>query len=173
MSLSLTISAVGVLVGHLIGLFTGMQCLMFSYGLLTSWLYLRFYQPHTHHTISTVGGGGATTITRGDRSDAFAFETFFPNVLRPVVAVFSAAVYNVFVRCGVCPPVPSAAARLLNESGGGGGIVGVRTTNPTMSSSSHHHYMPLHNNHNNNQYYFAANLDSGGSGGGGGPLGSS
>lgn len=104
---------------------------MFAYGLLTSWVYLRFYQPHVKHTnlnSNPVGNGlsksssgymtrtATKVITRGDMSDAFAFETFFPNIVRPVVAILSNFVYNLLVRASLCPKVPSAAARLLEEN---------------------------------------------------------
>ncbi|KAH9408565.1 hypothetical protein TYRP_010830 [Tyrophagus putrescentiae] len=94
----------------------GVQVLMFTYGILSSWFYLRFLQPHTRHSISTLSSSSTTTtITRGDLSDSFAFETFFPNVLRPVVAVISNAVYIFLVRLHICPKIPSPAVRLLEE----------------------------------------------------------
>lgn len=93
----------------------GVQVISFIYGIVTSWFYLRFLQPHTRHSISTLSSSSTTTITRGDLSDSFAFETFFPNVIRPLVAILSLALYNCLVRLHLCPKIPSAAVRLLDE----------------------------------------------------------
>merc|ERR1712226_1286157 len=57
--------------------FTGAPTLLlFSNGMLVSWIYLRFYQLHT-------------TI-RGDLSDGFTFASFFPEIAQPAVATGSA-----------------------------------------------------------------------------------
>lgn len=101
-----------IIIAYFVKLLSGVQVILFLYGTLTSWFYLRFIQPHTRHTTDST----TTTITRGDLSDAFAFETFFPNVLRPLVAIFSCYVYNIFVRINLCPKIPSPAVRLLNEN---------------------------------------------------------
>lgn len=57
--------------------------LIFSIGgLYFSWLYLRFFQRRE--------------TDRGDMNDAFAFHTFFPDPLAPVVALVSALVFAAF-----------------------------------------------------------------------------
>lgn len=129
----------------------GVQVIMFAYGILTSWIYLRFLQPHTRHsisTLSTAAGSSSTTITtRGDLSDSFAFETFFPNVLRPLVAIFSATVYSCFVRLHLCPKIPSPAVRLLDEQNS--------VNQPGTSTSKSFKYYPQ-----NSVYYSNKNNSS-------------
>lgn len=118
----------------------GVQVLMFTYGILTSWFYLRFLQPHTRHSISTLSSSSTTTITRGDLSDSFAFETFFPNVIRPVVGVISNTVYNFLVRLHICPKIPSPAVRLLDEQ-----------SNQRASTSKSFKYYPQNSVYYSNQ----------------------
>ncbi|KAJ2655942.1 hypothetical protein IW148_005837 [Coemansia sp. RSA 1199] len=61
--------------------------LLVNIGFVESFIYLRFYK--------------RSGSTRGDRSEAFAFVTFFPEFVRPVVSRLSAFVYNVAVRLRV------------------------------------------------------------------------
>ncbi|CAG2170202.1 unnamed protein product [Oppiella nova] len=110
------------LVLYFLNLIEGESVVMFFYGLLVSWIYLRFFQLHEHNSrrSTTASTAGPTrSQTRGDYSDAFAFHTFFPNVLRPVVAVFADALYALFVRIGLCPDISAGdhyqAVRLLSE----------------------------------------------------------
>lgn len=58
-------------------------------GFLTAFIYLRFFQKHSN-------------IGQGDMSETFAFATFFPVFLQPVVSVFSNSVFNILVRLNVC-----------------------------------------------------------------------
>ncbi|NWZ90164.1 TM115 protein, partial [Nesospiza acunhae] len=55
---------------------------------LSSWVYLRFYQRHSRG--------------RGDMSDHFAFATFFPEILQPVVGLVANLVHSVLVKVRVC-----------------------------------------------------------------------
>ncbi|NXF13401.1 TM115 protein, partial [Smithornis capensis] len=55
---------------------------------LSSWVYLRFYQRHSRG--------------RGDMSDHFAFATFFPEILQPVVGLVANLVHGVLVKVRVC-----------------------------------------------------------------------
>ncbi|XP_054166868.1 transmembrane protein 115-like [Oppia nitens] len=102
-------------VAYLLNLIEGEIVVMFFYGLIFSWIYLRFFQIHTRGSAAT----GNRHQSRGDTSDAFAFYTFFPNVLRPIVAVFADALYGLFVKCGLCPNVRTGdhyqTQRLLSE----------------------------------------------------------
>ncbi|CAG2112041.1 unnamed protein product, partial [Medioppia subpectinata] len=111
------LSLVVALVLYALNLIEGEPVVMFFYGLIVSWIYLRFIQPHEHQRRSPTAS--IRTQTRGDFSDAFAFHTFFPNVLRPIVAVFADALYGVFVRLGVCPDASAGdqyqTYRLLSE----------------------------------------------------------
>ncbi|XP_014163065.2 transmembrane protein 115 [Geospiza fortis] len=60
----------------------------YGFGLLSSWVYLRFYQRHSRG--------------RGDMSDHFAFATFFPEILQPVVGLVANLVHSVLVKVRVC-----------------------------------------------------------------------
>ncbi|XP_010159565.1 PREDICTED: transmembrane protein 115, partial [Eurypyga helias] len=60
----------------------------YGFGLLSSWIYLRFYQRHSRG--------------RGDMSDHFAFATFFPEILQPVVGLVANLVHGVLVKVKVC-----------------------------------------------------------------------
>ncbi|NXX49595.1 TM115 protein, partial [Tricholaema leucomelas] len=55
---------------------------------LSSWVYLRFYQRHSRG--------------RGDMSDHFAFATFFPEILQPVVGLVANVVHSILVKVKVC-----------------------------------------------------------------------
>ncbi|XP_053809976.1 transmembrane protein 115 [Vidua macroura] len=60
----------------------------YGFGLLSSWVYLRFYQRHSRG--------------RGDMSDHFAFATFFPEILQPVVGLVANLVHSVLVKVRLC-----------------------------------------------------------------------
>ena len=110
-------SLVLALIAYFLNLIEGETVVMFFYGLLISWLYLRFFQCHEHHNRQS-GGGTNRSQTRGDLSDAFAFYTFFPNVLRPIVSVFADIFYGLFVKIGLCPDLSAGnyqTYRLLSE----------------------------------------------------------
>jgi len=80
---------------YLLNLTSGVSVVTFFYGLITSWLYLRFVQYHPSNG------------RRGDLSNGFSFPTFFPNVLQPVVGFLSDGVYSFFVRIKVIPDYAS------------------------------------------------------------------
>ncbi|GCB77722.1 transmembrane protein 115 [Scyliorhinus torazame] len=60
----------------------------YGFGLLSSWVYLRFYQKHSRG--------------RGDMSDHFAFATFFPEILQPPVSMVANVIYSVLVKIRIC-----------------------------------------------------------------------
>eukprot|EP00075_Anas_platyrhynchos_P033884 XP_027323137.1 transmembrane protein 115 [Anas platyrhynchos] len=60
----------------------------YGFGLLSSWVYLRFYQRHSRG--------------RGDMSDHFAFATFFPEILQPAVGMAANLVYGLLVKVRLC-----------------------------------------------------------------------
>uniref|UniRef100_A0A8B9PRF1 Transmembrane protein 115 n=1 Tax=Apteryx owenii TaxID=8824 RepID=A0A8B9PRF1_APTOW len=60
----------------------------YGFGVLSSWVYLRFYQRHSRG--------------RGDMSDHFAFATFFPEILQPVVGLVANLVHSILVKVKVC-----------------------------------------------------------------------
>lgn len=78
---------------YLAGFVDGCLTLMFLYGLVISWFYLRFVQLHPSNGL------------RGDLSPSFDFVTFFPNVLRPPVTVVANAIHSVFVRINLLSPI--------------------------------------------------------------------
>ncbi|XP_027632193.1 protein amnionless [Tupaia chinensis] len=60
----------------------------YGFGLLSSWVYLRFYQRHSRG--------------RGDMADHFAFATFFPEILQPVVGLLANLVHGLLVKVRIC-----------------------------------------------------------------------
>ncbi|XP_019718704.1 transmembrane protein 115 [Hippocampus comes] len=60
----------------------------YSYGALSGWVYLRFYQRHSRG--------------RGDMSDHFAFASFFPEALQPAVGLLAGFVHATLVKVKVC-----------------------------------------------------------------------
>uniref|UniRef100_A0A8C7Z5M6 Transmembrane protein 115 n=1 Tax=Oryzias sinensis TaxID=183150 RepID=A0A8C7Z5M6_9TELE len=60
----------------------------FSYGSLSGWVYLRFYQRHSRG--------------RGDMSDHFAFASFFPEAVQPAVGLLAGLVHSALVKMKVC-----------------------------------------------------------------------
>lgn len=60
----------------------------YSYGALSGWIYLRFYQRHSRG--------------RGDMSDHFAFASFFPEALQPAVGLLAGLVHSALVKMKVC-----------------------------------------------------------------------
>lgn len=60
----------------------------YSYGALSGWVYLRFYQKHSRG--------------RGDMSDHFAFASFFPEALQPAVGLLAGLVHSALVKMKVC-----------------------------------------------------------------------
>ncbi|KAG8179511.1 hypothetical protein JTE90_005260 [Oedothorax gibbosus] len=62
---------------------------MFASGLLTAWIYLRFYQHHSNGTV-------------GDMAEGFTFASFFPNVLQPPLIVLSNVIFGFFVYVKLC-----------------------------------------------------------------------
>ncbi|KAI1892920.1 hypothetical protein AGOR_G00138480 [Albula goreensis] len=60
----------------------------YGYGVLSGWVYLRFYQKHSRG--------------RGDMSDHFAFASFFPEILQPVVGLVAGLVHSILVKIKVC-----------------------------------------------------------------------
>ncbi|XP_067907448.1 transmembrane protein 115 [Heterodontus francisci] len=69
-------------------LFSSSLLASYGFGVLSSWVYLRFYQKH---------GRG-----RGDMSDHFAFATFFPEILQPLVSMVANVIYSLLVKIRIC-----------------------------------------------------------------------
>jgi membrane associated rhomboid family serine protease len=62
--------------------------ILLSCGLISAWVYLRFYQRHSRG--------------RGDLADHFSFASFFPKIFRGPIGFLSDTVYNLLVRLRIC-----------------------------------------------------------------------
>jgi PREDICTED: similar to CG9536-PA len=89
---------------YVINMIEGSLVLMFFYGLLISWFYLRFIQSHNNGS-------------RGDYSEGFSFASFFPNVIKPFVSIVCNTIYQFFVTLHICSPANSRyqSVRVLSE----------------------------------------------------------
>lgn len=74
---------------RLLGALDGPYPFMFVWGIVISWVYLRFYQKHSNGN-------------RGDMAENFSFASFFPSKLQPVVSIVSNAVFAALVKIKVC-----------------------------------------------------------------------
>lgn len=81
------------------------------YGFLAAWTYLRFLQPPTIQGLS-----------HGDRSEQFAFVSFFPERVRPALRPLSRGVYRVMVRAGVVEPVSGDGTAFRDAEEGRGDV---------------------------------------------------
>lgn len=88
---------------YLIHMIEGSLVLMFFYGTVISWIYLRFIQSHPNGH-------------RGDLSDGFSFASFFPNIAKPLVSVIANTVYKFFVTIHLLSP-PSQQYQSLRVLG--------------------------------------------------------
>uniref|UniRef100_A0A8C5PXH1 Transmembrane protein 115 n=1 Tax=Leptobrachium leishanense TaxID=445787 RepID=A0A8C5PXH1_9ANUR len=62
----------------------------YAIGMLSGWVYLRFYQRHSRG--------------RGDMSDHFSFASFFPGPVQPAAALLGKLTHAALVRLRLCPP---------------------------------------------------------------------
>lgn len=89
---------------------TDTALLLAWYGLITTWIYLRFfkYQP-------VLGPSTGSLQVRGDASETFAFATFFPNMLQPPIAAVCDQIYIFFCNVKVIKPFSDEAIASSNE----------------------------------------------------------
>jgi len=89
---------------------TDTALLLAWYGLVTSWVYLRFfkYQPE----LGTSTGG---MKLKGDASETFAFATFFPNALQQPVAAVCDQIYILCCNMKIIRPFSDEAIASSNE----------------------------------------------------------
>lgn len=73
------------------------------YGLMTTFIYLRFYKFQ------------AELGTRGDASETFAFATFFPNVVQPYVGTVCNWIYKLAFQARIITPFSGEAIASGNE----------------------------------------------------------
>ncbi|XP_067936339.1 transmembrane protein 115-like [Watersipora subatra] len=80
---------VTAIVLSLCGVLNGPYSIHFGFGVLASWIYLRFYQKHSNGN-------------RGDMAEDFTFSSFFPSPLDIFVAIISNTIFSLLIRVGVC-----------------------------------------------------------------------
>lgn len=83
-----------------VGLMNGQTPVMFTSGIVVSWIYLRFYQRHARG--------------RGDSAENFTFASFFPTVLQPAINLFATPMYNCCLRLSI---IKAFLPPRLNETG--------------------------------------------------------
>ncbi|NP_001121214.1 transmembrane protein 115 S homeolog [Xenopus laevis] len=74
---------------HFIGLIPIQKFVGYSLGMLSGWVYLRFYQRHSRG--------------RGDMSDHFSFASFFPGPVKPAAALLGNVTHAALVKLRLCP----------------------------------------------------------------------
>ncbi|KAM5148987.1 transmembrane protein 115 [Mantella aurantiaca] len=79
----------GVAALTLAGLIPSPMLVGYGLGMVSGWVYLRFYQRHSRG--------------RGDMSDHFSFASFFPGPLQPAVALLGSLTHATLVKLRLCP----------------------------------------------------------------------
>ncbi|ESO91160.1 hypothetical protein LOTGIDRAFT_105656 [Lottia gigantea] len=74
---------------RLIGLLDSAYPYLFGWGIVVSWIYLRFYQKHSNGN-------------RGDMADNFSFGSFFPSQLQPIVGILANTIFLGLVKLKIC-----------------------------------------------------------------------
>ncbi|XP_063282697.1 transmembrane protein 115 [Pelobates fuscus] len=72
-----------------VGLAPSRMLVGYSIGMLSGWVYLRFYQRHSRG--------------RGDMSDHFSFASFFPGPVQPAAALLGKLTHAALVKVRLCP----------------------------------------------------------------------
>ncbi|XP_069592214.1 transmembrane protein 115 [Ranitomeya imitator] len=83
------LALLGVVVLTVARLIPGQMLVGYSLGLLSGWVYLRFYQRHSRG--------------RGDMADHFSFASFFPAPLQPAAALLGTLTHAGLVKLRLCP----------------------------------------------------------------------
>lgn len=96
------------------------------YGMVTTWVYLRFFK-HQPELGSSTGG----LRVRGDASETFAFATFFPNALQPPIAAVCDQIYILCCNLKIIRPFSDEAIASSNEQ-----AAAREGSLPTLMSSS-------------------------------------
>lgn len=113
----LVMLALAILVA--VGLLEGVYLTMYTFGLLLSWTYLRFYQHHANGS-------------KGDMAESFAFHTFFPNVLQPAIAIVGNTVFSILVKLRLCNK--TVHRYQFGGSGGAGSNTAISISLPGMEN---------------------------------------
>ncbi|KAM8930476.1 transmembrane protein 115 [Pelodytes ibericus] len=74
---------------YIVGLVPSRKLVGYTLGMLSAWVYLRFYQRHSRG--------------RGDMSDHFSFASFFPGPVQPAAALLGRLTHAALVKLRLCP----------------------------------------------------------------------
>ena len=80
-------------------------------GLVTFWIYLRFYKRQPDLSGATTSGQGM----KGDASETFAFATFFPDKIQPPIAAVCDQIFILLCNMKLCVPFSEEAIASGNE----------------------------------------------------------
>lgn len=80
-------------------------------GLVTFWIYLRFYKRQPDLSGTTTSGQGI----KGDASETFAFATFFPDKIQPPIAAICDQIFILLCNMKLCVPFSEEAIASSNE----------------------------------------------------------
>ncbi|RMZ77009.1 hypothetical protein DV738_g4574, partial [Chaetothyriales sp. CBS 135597] len=80
-------------------------------GLITTWVYLRFYKRQPDLSSTSTDSGGI----KGDASETFAFATFFPEAIQPPIASVCDKIFDVLCTLRLCTPFSDEAVAVSNE----------------------------------------------------------
>ena len=89
---------------------TDTALLLAWYGLVTTWVYLRFFKHQPELGTST---GGVSL--KGDASETFAFATFFPNAIQPPIAAVCDQIFILCCNLKIVKPFSDDAIATSNE----------------------------------------------------------
>ena len=92
------------------------------YGLVTTWVYLRFFKYQPELATTTRG-----TRIKGDASETFAFATFFPNAIQPPIAATCDRIYILCCNLRIIRPFSDEAIASSNEQAAARGEGGLPT----------------------------------------------
>ncbi|KJE93510.1 hypothetical protein CAOG_004290, partial [Capsaspora owczarzaki ATCC 30864] len=75
------------------------------FGIVTSWVYLRFFQPREG--------------SRGDLGDVFSLASFFPEAVQPAVNKVSTSIYGLLQSVHIVPPWPTNNSNTMSQQQAG------------------------------------------------------
>lgn len=111
--------ALNTISGFLLGTDTALFLAWF--GLITSWVYLRFYKRQPDLSGTSTGGQGL----KGDASETFAFATLFPNIVQPPIELVCNKIFDLLCTLRICTPFSEEAIASGNEQAAARGEVGL------------------------------------------------
>lgn len=105
------------------GLVLGTDTALFLawFGLVTAWVYLRFYKRQPDLSGTSTSGRGL----KGDASETFAFATFFPDVVQPPIGLVCDKIFDLLCTLRLCTPFSDEAIASGNEQAAARGEVGL------------------------------------------------